>query len=249
MEIAIKSECDSRALLYPLIKTLYPYGIIAVYSSNKSLSRLIENELEGGFRNVRIVVNTDGDLEAAKLSDGYYKDKYDFIIYDNMGAVDYDILLCMVTNRISESYMFDLVNVGADEKAFFLKFGSPAPASKKEKPSKPVKKAKAQDVADAAEDAEIESNRNFNKWNQEKSDEEELQDRLLDKSLKWCKFPTFDTIEEMESRFKMIVPDETLIVELYRIFGKYLSVDEYQFKKGARLKDEGSSTISGADVR
>ena len=103
MEIAIKSETDSRVLIYPMIKVLSLYGTVAVYTSNKYFTRLIENELEGGFKNIRIVINPEGDLEAIKESDQFNKTKYDFIIYDNVGATDYDMLICMLTNRLSES--------------------------------------------------------------------------------------------------------------------------------------------------
>lgn len=240
MEIAIRSECDSRILLYPLIKVLYNYGTVAVYTSNKFLSRLIENELEGGFRNVRIVVNTESDLEEAKLSDEYFKNKYDFVIFDNMGATAYDTLICIVTNRLSESFVSDLVYIAKDEKTNIIKFGTPAALDKSgHKGAKPNKEEDKDETDDST----------FNKWDQEKTDEETLRELLQDKDLKWCKFPSYDSIELMESRFQMIVPDDTLIKELYKVFGKVLSIDERQFTKGARLKDEGCSLISGTDVR
>jgi hypothetical protein len=53
----------------------------------------------------------------------------------------------------------------------------------------------------------------------------------------------------MESRHIMPVPDDGLIKELYKLFGDYLSIDERMFTKGARVKDESSSDISGTDVR
>lgn len=245
MEIAIRSECDSRVLLYPLIKTLYNYGTVAVYSSNRNLCRLIENELEGGFRNVRIVVNTEADLDEAKQSDDYFRDKYDFLIYDNMGAVDYDMLICIVTNKLSESYVSDLVYLAPMDKTHIIKFGTPAPLQKGEKPTKSAKPSKGSSQTGE----EFDDDPTFNKWNVEKTDEQILQEMLDNKEYRWCRFPTFDAIEEMESRFKMIVPDDTLIRELYKLFGTILSIDERQFTKGARLADEGSSLISGTDVR
>lgn len=244
MEIAIKSEADSRILLYPLIKTLYNYGTIGVYTSNRLLSRLIENELEGGFKNVRIVVSPEADLESAKESDDYYRDKYDFIIYDNIGAVDYDVMLVILTNRLSDSFVTDLVYIAGDDKTHMIKFGSPAPV-KQEAKEKPQKVKKAEDKT--AE--EIEEDRQFNKWNIEKTDEDILQEMLSSKDLKWCKFPTMDAIEAMESRYIMMTPDDTLIRELYKVFGEAISVDERQFTKGARVKDESCSTIDGTDVR
>lgn len=241
MEIAIKAETDSRVLVYPLIKVLCNYGTVAVYTSNKYFTRLIENELEGGFKNIRIVVNPEADLEAIKESDDFNKLKYDFIIYDNVGATDYDMLICMLTNRISESYVQDLLYIIQDSKTHVLKFGSPAP-TRKEKPEPKAKKS-------AKDEAVEEDDRDFNKWHQEKTDEDVLKEVLSDRTTKWCKFPSFEMIENMEARHIMPTPDDGLIKELFRLFGEYLSIDERMFTKGARIKDESSSDISGADVR
>jgi hypothetical protein len=247
MQIAIKSETDSRIIIYPLIKVLYNYGTVAVYTSNKYFSRLIENDLEGGFRNVRIIINPEADLDAMKASDGYDALKYDFVIYDNVGATDYDMLLCILTNRISESYVQDLLYIIQDEKTNIIKFGSPAPMVK-EKSNK--KSTKAKDApAEEEEEKQEASDREFNKWHVEKTDEDVLQEVLNDKKTKWCKFPSFEIIESMESRHIMPVPDDGLIKELYKLFGAYLSIDERMFTKGARVKDESSSDISGTDVR
>ena len=241
MEIAIKAETDSRVLVYPLIKVLCNYGTVAVYTSNKYFTRLIENELEGGFKNIRIVVNPEADLEAIKESDDFNKSKYDFIIYDNVGSTDYDMLICMLTNRISESYVQDLLYVIQDSKTHVLKFGPPAP-TRKEKPEPKAKKFAKEEVSD-------EEDRDFNKWHQEKTDEDVLKEVLSDRNAKWCKFPSFDMIENMEARHIMPTPDDGLIKELFRLFGESLSVDERMFTKGARVKDESSSDISGTDVR
>ena len=242
MEISIKSETDSRVLLYPLMKTLINYGTVAVYSSNRMLSRLIENEMEGGFKNIRVIVSPEADLEGAKESDEWYLGRYDFCIYDNMGATDYDICLCLVTNRLSQSYVDDLTYLITDSKTHILKFGSAAPQLK-EKGAKPEKHKKGEETELTEEDL------NFNKWRVEKTDEQILQEALADRNAKWCKFPSLEAIEQMESRHKMMVPDDGLIKELFRLFGKHLAVDERMFTKGARLKDESSSDISGTDVR
>lgn len=241
MEIAIKAETDSRVLVYPLIRVLCNYGTVAVYTSNKYFTRLIENELEGGFKNIRIVVNPEADLEAIKESDDFNKSKYDFIIYDNVGATDYDMLICMLTNRISESYVQDLLYIIQDSKTHVLKFGSPAP-TRKEKHEPKAKKSAKDEVVE-------EDDRDFNKWHQEKTDEDVLKEVLSDRTTKWCKFPSFDMIENMEARHIMPTPDDGLTKELFRLFGESLSVDERMFMKGARIKDESSSDISGTDVR
>jgi hypothetical protein len=248
MEIAIKSETDSRILIYPLIKILNNYGTVAVYTSNKYFTRLIENELEGGFRNIRIVVNPEADLEAIKESDDFVKNKYDFVLYDNVGAIDYDVLICILTNRLSESYVSDLTYIIQDPKTNILRFGSPAPVRKEDKPKKEKGSKPAKDE-EAAEEYTEEDDRNFNKWHIEKTDEQVLKETLDAKKSTWCKFPSFEMFELMESRHVMPSPDDGLIKEVYRIIGDKLSIDIRQFTKGARVKDESSSDISGTDVR
>ena len=250
MEIAVKSETDSRVLVYPMAKALSLYGTVAIYTSNRMMSRLIENELEGGFKNIRIVVSPEADLELVKESDEYIPGKYDYLIYDNIGATDYDILLAIVTSRLSESYTFDLISLASDEKTKIVKFGSPAPAIKEKKP-KEDKKSKGSTKEEEPEEpvAEEESDENFNKWKTEKTDEEIFQELINDNSTSWVKFPSFDEIELMESRHNMMCPSDPLIKELYKLFGEHIAVDLRQFTKGARLKDESGSDISGTDVR
>lgn len=242
MEISVRSEVDSRVLVYPMIKVLSLYGTVAVYTSNRFMSRLIENELEGGFKNIRIVVSPEADIEAAMDSDEYYQNKYDFLIYDNMGAVDYDMLIAIATGHISENYVSDMLYIASDAKTHVLKFGKPGitSAPKKEKKSKKelVDEA-ASSLGDFSE----------NKWDNEKTDEQLLQELLENKESKWIKFPTFEAIDDMESKHIMMVPEDSLINELYRLFKDYLHVDERQFKKGAKLKDESGSDIYGTDIR
>ena len=242
MEIAIKSETDSRVIVYPLIKALYNYGTIAIYTSNKWMTRLIENQLEGGFNNVRVVVSPEGDLDFCKETDDYYRNKYDFLIFDNIGAIDYDLLIAVVTNRISEDYVGDLIFLATDPKTHILKFGTPAAKPKAEKPAK-KQKGEASAEEQSADDSE-----EFNKWNQEKTDEEVLKEMLESRESKWIKFPSFDSIENMEGRHNMMIPDDTFTKEVYRLFKDYINVDERMFMKGVRVKDEGGSDISGTDV-
>ena len=106
MNISIRSEADSRILVYPLIRALYNYGTICVITNNVYMKRLIDvDTMEGGFRNVRVIVQPDGDLEDALEQEEMFKDKYSFVIYDNMGATDYDIECIIITSRVSESYL------------------------------------------------------------------------------------------------------------------------------------------------
>ena len=257
MNIAIKSETDSRILIYPLIKCLHGFGTICIVTNNIMFSRLIEGEVEGGFKNVRILVTPDGDMEGMLEVDEYYEGKYDYLILDNVGAVDYDILIAIVTNKITDTYVQDLLYVIGDEKTHILKFGSPAPGGKTEKSGKDSSKDKAKakpkkgkkgEEPEPVEEEEVLDD-DFNKWDDKKTDEDILTEKLSTSQSKWCKFPTFDAIETMEARHYMMVPDETLLKEIHRLFSTNLSVDYHHFQKGVKIKDESSSDISGLDVR
>ena len=137
MNISIRSEADSRILVYPLIRALYNYGTICVITNNVYMKRLIDvDTMEGGFRNVRVIVQPDGDLEDALEQEEMFKDKYSFVIYDNMGATDYDIECIIITSRVSESYLQDIVWIIGEEGTNVFRFGPGAPAPKKEKEKK-----------------------------------------------------------------------------------------------------------------
>lgn len=250
MNIAIKSETDSRIFIYPLIKCLHAYGTVCVVTNNIMFSRLIEGEVEGGFKNVRILVTPEGDLDGMLEVDEYYEGKYDYLIMDNVGAVDYDILIALVTNKITDAYVQDLLYVISDDKTHILKFGSPAPGGKNEKDKKNEKPKKPKKGEEPAEVEEVEeSDEEFNKWDDKKTDEDILTEKLSTAQSKWCKFPSFEAIETMESRHYMMVPEETLMKEIHRLFESSFSVDYHHFQKGAKAKDESSSDISGLDVR
>lgn len=254
MEISIMSETDSRVLVYPLIKCLYNYGTIALLTSNAMMSRLIENELEGGFKNVRVIVDVNADLEAAKEADGdFHRTKYDFIIYDNMGAIDYDLLITVVTNRITDQYVNDILYCIDDERTHIIKMGTPAQRPKAEKAPKQPKPKKGE-VAPVTPETVVdtlnegEGDEEFNKWVTIKTEEDILREKLQDRKAVWCKFPSWDDIEKMEARGQMLTPDDSFIKEMHRLFEKWVNVDQRMFLKGARVKDESSSNFSGTDV-
>lgn len=261
MVISIKSETDSRYFIYPLMKCLYNYGTIALYTSNPMCARLIENELEGGFKNIRIVVSVDGDLEAVYETDEYYDGKYDFVICDNMGVTDYDILIGVVTGHISESYIAEMLYVISDDNTYIVRIGKPGPKPKVEKSKDKDsggkgkgKKGEPQIQIDI-EDDDGDGVPNvgdpfvdFNKWTKRRTDGDVLREKLSSKNSTWCKPPAWQEVEDMESRQFLAIPDATMIKDIYRIFKNYLSVDERQFTKGACVKNEGSSDLTGADI-
>ena len=264
MEIAVVSETDSRMFIYPLIKCLYNYGTIAIYTTNAMMSRLIESELEGGFRNIRIIVDVTGDLESVKEVDEFNKNKYDFVIYDNIGATDYDLLINVVTNRITEKYVSDILYNIEDERTHIIKMGTPAAKPKPDKSSKSSskkdkkpKKGEEEVVEETIEDdsaaailtAEEEEVPDdlFNKWDIKKTESDILKEKLQGREAKWIKFPTWDSVEKMESRGVLIIPGDDFIKEMHRLFGSWVNVDLRMFTKGAKV-NESSINFPGADV-
>lgn len=252
MVISIKSETDSRFFIYPLMKCLYNYGTIALYTSNPMCARLIENELEGGFKNIRVIVNVEADLEAVYEADEYYQDKYDFVICDNMGAIDYDVLIAVVTGHISESYISELLYVISDDNTYVVRLGKAAPKPKVEKDKGGKGKGKKGEpqlnIGEEEEEEEVPTFDNFNKWHKSRTDSDVLKEKLSSKNSVWCKPPAWQEVEDMESRQFLSIPDGTMIKDIYRIFKNYLSVDERQFTKGACVKNEGSSDLTGTDI-
>lgn len=277
MNISIRSEADSRILVYPLIRALYNYGTICVITNNVYMKRLIDvDTMEGGFRNVRVIVQPDGDLEDALEQEEMFKDKYSFVIYDNMGATDYDIECIIITSRVSESYLQDIVWIIGEEGTNVFRFGPGAPAPKKEKEKKQSKgKAKKNSKSDEAEsDGLIQTSEEDvfenvldakanaqqisgfnedgtikNKWTMEKTDAEILNEKLAEAQAAVLPFPNFEDIEKMESRWIFPKVNGKLAKAIYQVIGPYINVDERTFMKGVSTVDEGGYFISGADVR
>ena len=78
--VAIKSEMDSRPLLYPLIRVLNNYGNLCVITSNKQLNRLIEDEDNGGFRNIRVIIEESGGVDSVYQEYGIVPEDFTFLI-------------------------------------------------------------------------------------------------------------------------------------------------------------------------
>lgn len=279
MNISIRSEADSRILVYPLIRALYNYGTICVITNNVYMKRLIDaDSMEGGFRNIRVIVQPDGDLEEALTQEDMFKDKYSFVIYDNMGATDYDIECIIITARVSESYLQNILWSIGEEGTSVFRFGPGAPAPKKEKEKKDSKKRKSkngeeseesneldgvvtsneEDVFDNVLDAKAntqhmsgfnEDGSMKNKWTAEKTDAELLNEKLAQAQSAVLPFPNFEDIEKMESRWIFPKVEGKLAKAIYQVIGPVISVDERTFMKGVNTADEGGYFISGADVR
>lgn len=233
MRIQIKSELDSRPLLYPLIRSLFNHGSILVISSNRCVSRLIDGELEGGFRNVRIIVDETGSADDVYSDYGIAPGDYDFEILDNVGAIEYDLLLVPVSNRISEGFRMNI------EPALDLPNTSIIHFGRKSKPEKPSGKRRTTEEPVGDYDPTA-------KWRR-KTDEEVIIEKLSGNGI-WSPFPSFQDIEQLESLHLFYQVERTLVQQLYKVLSAYINVDERYFTKEVTSRDESSGYISGTDI-
>ena len=277
MKISIRSEADSRVLVYPLIRSLYNFGTICVITNNVYMNRLLDHDtLEGGFRNVRVIVTPDNDFETALQEDDYYEGKYDFMIYDNLGIDDFDVECIIITSRVSESYLQDIVWLVGEDNTVVFRFGEGYKDKNKKKEKNPNdKKKKKKRGEEDTEEPETEQNTEEqagnmildgtagkaketgfeedgsikNKWTRVKTDEEILNEKLAQAQAVVLPFPSFEEIEKMECRWIMPSVKGKLAKLIYSIIKDYISIDERTFTKGVSTNDEGGHFISGADVR
>ena len=248
--------------MYPLIKALYPYGTICVLSSNYYIKRLIsEDYQEGGFRNIRVISVPDQDVDTALAEDGYYKDKYDFVIFDNVAYTNADKDFVIVTSRVTEEYLQDLLYITDDPNVHIFRFGE-APKKQNEKPTKsksakPSRKNKGDvtiSIDEHVNDAEeVETGYNEdgtikNKFHEVKSDEQILNEKLRAAATTVIPFASFKDIEDMESRWILPPVSDKLAKQLYKVLKDDILVDERQFLKTIKIPDTGGLFIDGASL-
>lgn len=236
MRIMIKSELDSRPLLYPLMRSLFNHGSILVITTNKYLTRLIDGELEGGFRNVRIIVDSDGAVDDIRQEYGIAPGDFDFEILDNVGAVDYDLLMVPISNHISDTFRYEIEPLLDLDTTAVIRFGQKSKSSGSKAPSKRSKPTE-----------EEQANYNpLSKWRR-KSEEDIIIEKLSGDG-QWATFPTFQDIETLESTYIFYPVERNLAMILHKVLGPYLNIDERFFVKEVTSKDESSGHISGTDI-
>lgn len=231
ISISIKSEIDSRVILYPLMRCLLPLGNILVITSNKQVQRLIDMELEGYFRNFHIVVDTEGSTDDIVSQFEIDIDSYTYVIYDNVGVVEQDKLIIAIGPIISESFEEELNYLGEDKNTHILRFGKPII-------KKGVKKSESKKIKKDLSDEEVDE-LSSNKF---KIKKEDITVKL--KKLPNLKFPTFENIELFESDKKFYQIDTNFIKFFYAIFQNYIGIKEPFFIKEVTKRDENSSSIN-----
>lgn len=245
MIIAIRSEMDSRPVLYPLIRVLNNYGTVCVISSNRQVRRLIEDEDDQGFRNIRVYVDEDGAVDAVYEEYGITKDDFTFIILDNMGAMEYDVLIVPVGEVVSEEFQDEVDLLKTDTSCRFLNFGKVVKKPRTTKSAKSTSAPKPARVSardrhkakDQVEDVnvvdEVDDDPAARFRHEEDIDE---QYNVAERSYS-VKYITYQEIEDMESKYILPKPGPELGNAFYDIFKDKFAVDKRTYEKDIRKDD------------
>lgn len=246
MIISIKSEIDSRCVLYPLMKACYQYGTVAVITSNKFVKRLIDDKEFNTFRNIDIYYDELGASDDVYRANGIDKLDFDFIILDNMGVSEYDRCICLFGSKQSEIFMEDkkLMEESEDvSKIVFVEFGNSKSSSRdtrtEEKKSKPSRN-RGNNGAQQTQDENVvpegydpaEKFRSMVKT-------EKRKEVIIFKA----PFPSLADFEMVEGLGKFYNMPDKLIPVFYEIFGKKLNIVDNEFRKGLKKVDESGYNI------
>lgn len=239
MTIAVKSEIDSRVVVYPLMWALKSFGSILVVSSNRQLRRLVDDAEYSTFRDIAVIVDEEGGTDDVFSLYGVVKGDYDFVVLDNVGSIDFDYQLVLLGNKQSDVFMSDLDTMQESEdrsRYILLDFGNGLAAKEQEKVKVESKKA-GKKVADNVKTAEGDYDP-ADKFRAMVPGEEDKKDRI--KPFK-VKFPAFADIEQVEADHKFYQVGLDLTKAFFSFLGGPLAVSMDKFNKVVRRKDESSS--------
>lgn len=239
MTISVKSEIDSRVVIYPLMRTLKSFGSVAVVSSNRQLERLIDDYEFQTFRDILVIVDEDSGADDICSTYGIGARDYDFIILDNVGSVEFDKCLILLGNSQSEAFEEDIELLQSAEdngKYVIFDFSSNKVSSKNAKVEESSTKGKrAVKVSANGEDynpADKFRNRIADTMNTTKVIKREK-----------VKLPTFADIEMVEGDHKFYLVGMDLVKAFFNFLGEPLAISWDKFQKEVRRKDESSSNI------
>ena len=236
MVIAIKSEVDSRVILYPLLRALWNHGSICVITSNKQVARLVDEDT-GTFRDVTIYVDTSGATDDVMDEYDITEDSYQFIVLDNMGMSEFDKCLVPVGMAQSETFDTELQEMLCSEeyaKIHIIQYGTPSRDSK----TLEAKKVRDKELTKASEE--------YNPADKFKDVDEERA-KIVNKVYK-TKFPTYEEIERVEALHVLPIIDPQMVPAFHEILKDVLGVDSNQFRKEVSKKDEYCSNLKSRDT-
>lgn len=252
MHIAIKSEMDSRPLLYPLMRALRSFGSILVLSNNTLLRRLIEEQDTFSFRNITVLVDNSDSADEICENYGISSTDYDFIIVDNLGSSECDVCFIAVGASMSEEFDAEMQLLMEDEHlpVYVLQFGKAA-----------VKQPEKETPEERKERLEREKQERLERKNAAKKPKKsgevpegydpagKFRVTPEDKSIRKQKatvipFPNFQEIETVEAEHKFAEITPALANVFFTAFESELAINKLQFDKEVRKKDESSGYVS-----
>lgn len=274
MFIAIKSEMDSRPLLYPLMRSLFNYGSILVLTNNKILRRLIDNPIDSGFRNITILIDESSSADEICENYGVAIGDYDFVILDNLGSSEYDVCFVALGSLSSQDFEAEIELLFTDDKvkSCIVQFGQVA--SKQQKSSKEkvvkeqqkkessierkerLKREKEEKVARKAAEREAKKNKSEKRKSNETLENYDPASKFRDlvkpnitkpKSIN-VPFPNFQEIETLEAEHRFPEVNRLLAEAIYDLLKDVLAVERIQFQKEMRKKDESSGYIKSSTM-
>lgn len=221
MIVSVKSEVDNRSFLYQLIRTLLNHGSILVLSNNNCVERLIDNEESSTFRNNVCIVEKDDSSDEIMQKYGYANDDFNFIIADNTGSVEYDVMFLVMTAEQEhlKQELDELLDKEDRRKVFAVYLGD-RPKTVNGKQSKEP----AMEEYDPAAKFRVL--------------EEGVKAEKREMSVVAIPYLTFDEIESVESLHVFTEVNQKLVPILLEAFNDVIGMTKRNFGEELRVKDE-----------
>lgn len=257
MVIAVRSEMDSRPLIYPLLRVLKDYGRVGLVSDNKQVKRLLDSEEDGACRNIRVIYDESGATDTVFEEYGIVPEEYDFLILDNMGATEYDMLIVPLGEVVTDEFQYDVDELKKDANTRFVQFGkAPKKAPDKSKSSRPARsrperkprQKRGEPVPEEPVVEEEEDDDPAEKFRMEISIDEEYN---VSERFYGCEFPAYQDIEDMEAKHIFPKVGPKMGDAIYDIFKDKLGIDKRMFMKSISAPDKevrGHTNSTAADI-
>lgn len=256
MVIAVRSEMDSRPLIYPLLRVLKDYGKVGLVSDNKQVRRLLDSEEDGACRNIRVIYDESGATDTVFEEYGIVPEEYDFLILDNMGATEYDMLIIPLGEVVTDEFQYDVDELKKDANTRFVQFGkAPKKVTDKSKgkapkprPAKKARPRKGEPVEGEPVEEIEEEDDPAEKFRVEISIDEEFN---VSERFYGCEFPAYQDIEDMEAKHIFTKVGPKMGEAIYDIFKDRLGIDKRMFMKSISTPDKevrGHTNSTVADI-
>lgn len=222
------------------MRVLKDYGSVCVLSDNKRVQRLLDSEEDGSCRNIRIIYDESGASDSVFEEYGIVASDYDYLILDNMSAVEYDVLLVPLGEVVTDDFQLDIDELKKDANTRFIQFGKVGKKSggkgtaKKERPAR-GKAARPSKVNRGEQAEEEEDDDPAAKFRSEVSIDEEYN---VSERFYGCDFPTYQEIEDMEAKHIFMKVGPKLGEAIYDIFKDRLGIEKRMFLKAIATPDK-----------